>query len=133
MAIARKDSIMDKNEIKSVLQTYFDACYECNGETMGSVFHIEAHIYGQGRDGTLTDWDRTSFMDMVDSCKPGTAIPGFSRLDEIISIDFTGENAAVARVKVRVMNMVYTDILSFLLLDGKWKIISKLFSGIPIV
>jgi len=123
---------MDSKEIKSVLQAYFDACYESDGKKMGSVFHSEAHVYGRGKDGALVDYDINSFKGVVDSCPPGTGISGFSRLDEVLSIDFTGEDAAVARVKVRVADTVYTDILSLINLGGEWKIISKLFSGVQL-
>jgi len=117
---------MSATEIKELIQTYFDACYESKGEEMAKVFHPAAHIYGLDESGTLIDMSRDIFMTVV-----GSQNVSFPRQNEILSIDFTGENTAVARVIVRVMNTVYTDILSFLRIDGKWGVISKLFSGVP--
>ena len=123
---------MDGNEIKAVIQTYFDAGYECNGEKMREAFHGVAHIYGHDEGGTLNDMDKEAFIKLVESGKPGMPESKYPRQEEIISIDFTGEDTAVARVKLRVGNIMFTDILSFMRLDGKWSIISKLYAGAPI-
>ena len=117
---------MDSNEIKKVLQTYFDACNENCGDKMDSILHNAAHVYGHAEGGTLNDMDKEFFVDLIRSEQPAEDFP---RADEILSIDFTGENTAIARVKLRVGNTLYTDILSLIRLEGKWMIISKLYSG----
>ena len=119
---------MDSSEIRAVIQTYFDAGYEPDGEKMASVFHDAAHIYGHTEDGGLNDMTKQAFVDLVAS---GSARPDYPRYDEILSIDFTGENTAVARVKLRVRNILFTDMLCFMRLDGRWAVISKVMSGVP--
>jgi len=121
---------MDANEIKKVIQAYFDTGYAADGEGMAEVFHDVAHLYSCGADGSLINWDKDFFVNIVGSSEPGESEHGYPRYDEILSIDFTGENTAVARVKVRVKDNIYTDILSFLRLDGKWGIIAKVFTGV---
>ena len=121
---------MDATEIKKIIQLYFDGSYEGNQEKMDQVFHQAAHIYGHAPDGTLTDMPRDFFVSRVGS-RPADAQP-FPREEEIISIDFTGDATAVARVKLRVFHTRFTDILSFAYLDGKWGVISKLYSGVPV-
>ena len=121
---------MDTNEIREVIQAYFDTGYFSDGEGMSKVFHDAAHLYSRGEDGNLVDWSKEFFVNLVGS---GSSEPGYPRYDEILSIDFTGENTAVARVKVRVMDTIYTDILCFLRLNGKWGIISKVFTGVRVV
>jgi hypothetical protein len=123
---------MDTIEIESVIQNYFDAIYENSGDKMSTVFHSVAHIYGHGEGGALRDMDKVSFVKLVDSQGADAPKPDYKRLDEILSIDFTGENTAAARVKVRVRNTLFTDILSFMRLDGKWAVIAKVFSGVPV-
>jgi hypothetical protein len=120
---------MDVNEIKKVIQAYFDTGYASDGAGMSEVFHDAAHLYSRGEDGSLIDWNKDFFIKLVGSGAPD---PGYPRYDEILSIDFTGENTAVARVKVRVQDTIYTDILCFIYLDGKWRIISKVFTGVPV-
>ena len=122
---------MDSNKIKEVLQAYFDASYEGNREKMGTVFHDVAHIYGHGEGGALGDMDKAAFLKIIGTGAPNEPKPDYPRQDEILSIDFTGENTAVARVKIRVGSIMFTDILSFMRLDGKWTVISKVYSGVP--
>ena len=122
---------MDINEIKEVIQAYFDTGYVADGEGMSEVFLDGSHLYGRSNEGELILWDKEFFVNLVGSSEPGTADPGYPRYNEILSIDFTGENTAVARVKVRAGDTLYTDILSFLRLNDKWGIISKVFAGEP--
>ena len=121
---------MDIDEIKSIIQLYFDGSYEGNRDKMDKVFHQAPHVYGHAQDGSLTDMPRDRFVDHVGS-RPADS-PLYVREEEILSIDFTGEKAAVARVKLRVNNTRFTDILSFMCIDGKWGVISKVFSGLRI-
>jgi len=121
---------MNEKEIKAVIQNYFDAGYESSGEKMAEVFHDVAHIYGHDENGALRDMDKDMFVKLVGSGPPDGQAPSYPRQDEILSIDFTGENTAVARLKLRVGNILFTDILSFMNISGKWVVISKLYSGV---
>ena len=121
---------MDSSEIKKVIQTYFDASFESSGEKMAHVFHDSAHIYGHGENGTLTDMPKEFFVNLVGTVNSDVPKPSYPRQDEIISIDFTGENTAIARVKLRVGRTLFTDMLCFMRLDGKWRVISKVYSGV---
>ena len=123
---------MDSSEIKEVIQLYFDASYEGNGEKMDRVFHDAAHIYGHEKDGSFRDQPKRAFVEHVGSAGQGGQDPGYPRQNEILSIDFTGENTAVARVKLRVRDTLFTDVLSFMRLDGKWGVIAKVLSGVAI-
>ena len=122
---------MDSAEIRGIIQTYFDASYESSGEKMAMVFHGAAHVYGLGENGVLADMDKDSFVKLVGTPRPGAPASGYPRQDEIISIDFTGDNTAVARVRLRVATTLFTDMLCFMRIDGKWGVISKVFSGVP--
>ena len=120
---------MDIAEVKEMLQLYFDMCFEASEEKLVKVLHPAAHVYVQNEDGSLNDMDRDAFAQRVRTRRLETPPVSYPRQDEIISIDFIGENAAVARVKLRIKNMLYTDILSLIRADGKWVVISKLFAG----
>jgi len=123
---------MDDREIRDIIQMYFDASFTHAGEKMLEAFHSGAHIYGLDAEGALTDTTREAFAARVSSHKTGGSDIPFPRVNEIISIEFTGENTAVARVKLRVMNTMFTDILSFVRVKGKWGIIAKVLSGVPV-
>ena len=123
---------MDSSEIRGIIQTHFDASYESSGEKMAQVFHDAAHIYGHGEDGSLNDMGKEFFVNLVGSPRPDAPKQEYPREDEVLSIDFTGENTAVARVKLRVGHTLFTDMLCFMRLGGKWGVISKVFSGVTV-
>ena len=124
---------MDVNGVKAAIQTYFDAGYESSSEKMAEVFHDVANLYGRDENGALSVMDKATFIKLVGSgALPEGQKPSYPRQDELLSIDFTGENTAVARLKIRVGNTMFTDVLSFINLGGKWVIIAKLYSGVPV-
>jgi len=123
---------MDTTKIKAAAQTYLDACYESNCDKFREVFHDAAHIYGAGEKGELIDMTKNEFINFVESKKTPGYKPTFPRQEEILSIEFADEKTASVRLKVRIMNMMFSDSLSFMCLDGKWVIISKLYAGAPI-
>ena len=120
---------MDNAEVKQVLRDYFDGLYYADAEKINKVFHDASNLYGIGEDGALRAMTKDAFVNLVGSegfGEPRQASPQ----DEILSIDFTGDNTAVARVKVRVGKMQFTDILCLMQIEGKWGIISKVYAGI---
>jgi hypothetical protein len=76
-------------------------------------------------------WTRSFFVKLVGSPRADAPKREYPRQDEILSIDFTGENTAIARVKLRVGNTQFTDMLCFMRLDNNWGVISKVYSGVP--
>lgn len=119
---------MDIQAVKDVLNIYFDANYEADESKIAQVFHEQAHIFGRSESGELIDFDKSSFVNLIASLSPETG----PRIDEIISLDFIGDYAAVSRVRLQVGEIRYTDIISLLQLDGKWRIISKVYSGVQV-
>lgn len=117
---------MDSKEIKELIQVYFDANYETDANKITKVFHENANVYGHDEKGNYGHMDKTAFLKLIDSLP---ADPSAPRKDELLSLDFIGGNAAVARVRIRMGNMIYTDILNFIRLEGKWGIVTKIYSG----
>jgi len=122
---------MDEKGLKEAIQKYFDSSNESNAGAMAEVFHESAHLYMVGQDGKLLDWDQEFFINRIKSRKESPAGHVFPVQNEILSIDFTSDDTAVVRLKIRVGDVLYTDILSFIRLDGTWWIISKLATGVP--
>lgn len=120
----------EKAAVQSVIQMYFDASFTGDGRKMKEVFHQVAHIYGLDKDGVLTDWTVPFFINLVESSTSSQSM-GLARQERIHSIDFTGENTAVAKVSLRVRDILFTDILSLIKINGTWKIMAKVLSGVP--
>lgn len=123
---------MDRKEIEKLIWTFFDASYARDLDGMAACFHQGSEYLGFNPDGTLEKMSGEAFIAGLRVLVADHPSPDYPRFNEILSIDFTGENAAVARTKIRVMNILYTDILCFMRLNGKWGIITKLASGVPI-
>jgi len=123
---------MNTDQIKDILQAYFNASYTHDGDKMLEIFHDAAHIFGLEENGTLSDKNKYEFAARVSGHRTESPSIEFPRYEEILSIDFTGDNTAVARVKLRVMNTIFTDILSFARIEGKWGILCKILSGVPV-
>jgi hypothetical protein len=123
---------MNTSKAIDVVQAYLDASYESDVEKMSQVFHDDAHILGHNKKGLLSDMNKQAFLELVKSSAPGSSDPNFQRQDNIISIDITSEHTAVARVEVRIGNILFTDILCLIYLEGEWFIISKVYSGKPL-
>ena len=118
----------DDSGIREVIKVYFDTGYDAT-PGIADTMHDKALLYSFENnipEGKLRIWDKETFVGIATSVGRG-----YPRFEEITSIDFTGPNSAVARVKVRVQDTLFTDILSFMRLDGKWQIMAKVFYGQP--
>ena len=116
-------------EIAEALENYFSGFYEGDVETLEKIFHPSAHLYAATA-GPLTDRDMEQVYEGVRS-RQSSASRGFERFDRILSIDQSGPEAAVAKVQIALGDQLYTDFLNLLKLDGRWQIISKVYTGEP--
>lgn len=122
---------MDKAGIEKALQAYFDASYAYDAGKMDTVFRPEAHVYGMSEgEPKLMDLPRDQFIELVRELKengPQTK----ERRDEVHFIEFLSDGMAVAKVSLLVGDTHYSDFLSFVCVDEKWHVISKLSYGQP--
>jgi uncharacterized protein (TIGR02246 family) len=123
---------MDRQAIECVIQNFFDASYAADPEKMAGVFHSEMQFFGFDREGGLVKKSKDSFVDGYRQNAKDPAWPDFPRVNEILSIDFTGDNTAVSRTRVRIRNTLFTDIFCFMRINGEWRIIAKVASGVPV-
>lgn len=123
---------MERKKIEKLIWTFFDASYAGDLDTMAACFHPGSEYLGFNPDGSLEKMSGEAFIAGLRVMSAKGPRPEYPRVNEILSIDFTSENAAVARTKIRVMDTLYTDILCFMRLNGKWGIIAKIPSGVPV-
>jgi hypothetical protein len=122
---------MDRKEIENVIQTFFNADYAHDVAKMATIFHKGSEFFEIDQDGSLIRKSGEAFVQGLPPSATDESGKVYPRVNEILSIDFTGENAAVARTKMRVRNTLYTDILCFMRLNGSWGIVAKIASGVP--
>lgn len=112
-------------EIVAALGDYFDGLHHSDADKLGQLFHPQA-IYACGTEGSLTYLTMAEYLPMV-AKRPSPASRGEARCDRILSIEFAGPVTALARVECAIGPKRFTDLLSFIKLDGHWRLIAKVF------
>lgn len=112
-------------EIVESLGLYFDGLHHSDAALLGRVFHPQA-IYACASEGSLTHLTMDAYLPIV-AARASPASRGEARHDAILSIAFAGPVTALARVACAIGEKRFTDILSFVKLDGQWRIIAKVF------
>jgi hypothetical protein len=67
-----------------------------------------------------------AYLPMV-AARPSPASRGEARRERILSIEFAGAVTGFARVECAIGEKRFTDLLSFVKLDGRWRLIAKVF------
>ena len=111
--------------LSAVLSDYFDGLYRRDVSMLSNVFHPEAR-YSCATEGTLTCLGMDQYLPIVKQ-RQSPASRNEPRSDRIISIEFAGPVAAFVRAECVIGPKHFTDFLSFVLLDGCWQIIAKVF------
>ena len=112
-------------EVVDVLSDYFDGLYNSDTSILSKVFHPAAH-YVCVTDGTFLRLTLDEYFPIVDP-RPSPASRGEPRHDRIVSIEFAGPVTAFARAECSIGSKFFTDFLTFICIDGRWQIISKVF------
>lgn len=112
-------------EIAVVLGDYFDGLHHSDAELLADVFHPLA-VYATATDGTLTHLSMDDYLPMVAS-RPAPASGDEARQDRIVSIELAGPVTALARVECAIGARRFTDLLSLVRLDDRWRIVAKVF------
>lgn len=121
-------SAQDSEEaaVREAIQHYFQGHATGQGEHFRKAFHPDAKLFFI-RDGKLTQWTSEEYISRAGG-KP--APDEAQRKRRIDSIDITG-NAAVVKLTLDYPNVVFTDYMSMLKIDGQWKIVNKTFHAKP--
>lgn len=112
-------------EVTSALSDYFDGLYNSDTKRLSTVFHPLAH-YICATNGSLQYLRMDEYFSIVDR-RPSPASLNEARHDRIISIEFAGPVTAFARAECSIGAKFFTDFLTLVFIDGRWKIVSKVF------
>jgi Putative lumazine-binding len=111
--------------LTAVLSDYFDGLYHSDTARLARVFHPDAR-YVCATGGTLLHLGMKEYFPIVDK-RPSPASRNEPRADQIVSIEFAGPVTAFARVNCAIGERFFTDLLTFVFVDGRWQLISKVF------
>jgi hypothetical protein len=111
--------------IVEVLSDYFDGLYLSDTEILAQVFHPDAR-YVCATEAPLVNLGMDAYLPIV-AARPSPASRGEPRQDRIAGIEFAGPITAFARVNCAIGPKYFTDFLTLILVDGRWRIIAKVF------
>jgi 4-oxalocrotonate tautomerase len=112
-------------DIAETLSTYLDGLHYSDTERLRQVFHPRAQ-YVCATEGTLLYRTMEEYFPIVDR-RPSPASRGEPRADSIVSIELAGPVTAFARVNCAIGPKYFTDLLTLVRDEGRWRIISKVF------
>jgi Putative lumazine-binding len=124
--VSRPETSDDLVAIRAATQLYLDGLYEGNADKLASVF-LPSSALTQSFGGELKITPRDAWLEAVRN-RPSPASQGSERDDHILSIDLVSADLALVKVKCALPPRWFTDLLSFVKLDGKWRIAQKVFT-----
>jgi hypothetical protein len=112
-------------ELLDAVDVYFRALHDCDVDLLDSVFHPASSLFDVDK-GIITVDHYPAWRGLVAN-RPSPASVGQDREDEIIVVDWLSDTAAMVRVRLRVLDSIFVDQLSFV--DGAdgWRIVAKVW------
>ena len=115
----------ETQELTDAVQLYLDLMYDCDVGNFDKVFASTSQLHGF-REGTMTCWPAAQYKEVLAGRKSPKAL-GAPREEQVLLLDFTSPTQALAKVRVRIHDMVFVDYLSYHKVDGRWLITSKAY------
>lgn len=120
-------------EASTALEAYFEGLHRGDVSRMKEVWHSEGHLYWADSQGELVDRDASKFFAYIAENETSEHL---AEHDQIVKLDFASERCCCAKVQIALCApegpRLYHDFLLLLRLHGKWQIISKVFSSVPL-
>ncbi len=112
-------------ELLDAVDVYFRALHTCDIELLDSVFHPASSLFDVD-EGVITVDPYPAWREAVAN-RPSPASVGQDRDDEIIVVDWLSDTAAMVRVRLRVLDSIFVDQLSFVDGPDGWRIVAKVW------
>lgn len=111
----------DHAKVAETLSYYLDGGTNNDFETLSKAFHSAATMKYIDAEGAYQEVNALAFFKK--GMKPG---PKSDRKTRIVAISVTG-HAASAQLEIEYDTFFFIDYMNLLLVDGEWKIVSKIF------
>ena len=112
-------------ELDAAIDIYFRALYACDVALLDSVFHPASTLFDVDEDVVTVD-PYPAWREIVANRKSPASIDQV-RDEQIVGISWLSEKAASVHLRLRVLDSVFVDHLSFV--DGAdgWQIVAKVW------
>lgn len=116
--------------VSQALQLYFDGLYDGDVEKLKQIFHPSCTLYSapEGKFGSIA---LDHYFESIKN-RPSPRSAGQIRMDCILSLTVNNEGAAFALSKTARTPRLYNEFLTLLLVEGRWQIISKVYSWVNV-
>jgi hypothetical protein len=112
-------------ELTEAVQLYLDLMYDCDVGKFDRVFGSTSQLHGF-REGKMTCWPAAQYKEVLAGRQSPMAL-GSTREEQILLLDFASPTQALAKVRVRINDMVFVDYLSYHKIGEQWLITSKAY------
>ena len=112
-------------ELLAAVDTYFRALYACDVTLLNSVFHPASTLFDVD-EGTVTVDPYPAWREVVANRQSPVSV-GQSREEEVVNIDWLSDDAASVHVRLRVLDSIFVDHLSFVRGPEGWQIVAKVW------
>jgi Putative lumazine-binding len=112
--------------LRAAVQDYFDGFAESDAAKLEALF-LPSSALTAVIDGEVAIEPRDAWLARVRTRKP-LAEMGLARFDEVLALDLISPTLAHVKVRCQMPPRYFTDILSFVKLDGRWRVAQKVYS-----
>ncbi|HEU0062087.1 MAG TPA: nuclear transport factor 2 family protein [Hyphomicrobiaceae bacterium] len=109
----------------AAIDAYFETMFDADLERFDRLFAPTATLHGL-RDGALRVLTVAQYRGLMAS-NPSPKSKNAPRQQEILLLDFASTEQALAKVRVRIDQLLYLDYLCFHHVGGTWRVTAKSF------
>ena len=114
-----------ETELLEAVDVYFRALYACDVNLLNAVFHPASSLFDVDEGDVVID-PYPVWREVVAN-RPSPKSVGQERSEEVISVDWLWDRAAVVHVRLRVLDAIFVDQLSFVDGPDGWRIVAKVW------
>jgi hypothetical protein len=119
----------DEQAIRQAVQYYFDGGRNADSATMGKGFESSVAHMLFVRDNKVQDVPIPDFLARIVQQRTAEFKPdNYER--RVVSVDFAG-NSGIAKLETVTPQNLVIDYMALLKIDGRWKIVNKIFDRVP--
>jgi len=112
-------------EVLEAVDVYFRALYACDVTLLDSVFHPASTLFDVD-EGVVTVDPYPAWREVVANRQSPASI-GQERSEEVVNVDWLSDEAASVHVRLRVLDSIFVDHLSFVRGPEGWQIVAKVW------
>lgn len=112
-------------KLLAAVDTYFRALYYCDVTLLDAVFHPASTLFDVDEGAVVVDPFPVWREVVANRASPASVDQ--QREEEIVSIDWLSDQAAVVHVRLRVLDAIFVDQLSFVHGAEGWQIVAKVW------